>query len=385
MRKKSCHLIILSITLVFAMLLVSCGKTGTPPIRELNGSPYKGHSGCYGLFPEGQTSWVDRFYIDSGYEGSKVPKDSTITLYCVLSGSFVKGHDLANEEKTLLTLYLFPWNKYYSWDKKDSLRTCSGEYLDYGFGHVEVGFVEAESYSFQIDLLDLGYGKYTAVMLRDDNTVDSMIDIEIVKDSELDQYESTAAKPVIYLYPQERTDVSVRLDFDGRLTCTYPEYGAGWDVTAYPDGRIYDRSTSRFYDYLFWEGRWSFAPDASECVACVAASDTSAFLEEYLSAAGLNDSEIDDFISFWLPILQRSPYNLISFPNAEYSSRAALDISPTPDTVIRVYMVFIPLEAPVDIPEEQTLQLPEPVERSGFTIVEWGGTVLDGAVSDRND
>lgn len=381
MRKQSRHITVLMITLAFSILLASCGKTETPPARELNGSPYKERPGCHGLFPEGRSSWVNRFYISSGYEGSKVAKDSTILLYCVLSDSFVKDHDLANADTSLLTLYLFPWNKYYAWDKKDTLRTYSGEYLEDGFCHVEAGFVEAESYYFEIDLLDLDYGKYTLVMLRDDNTVDSMIDIEIVKDSKLDRYESTAAKPVIYLYPKEVTDVSVHLDFDGRLTCSYPEYGEGWNVTAYPDGRIYDSGTSRFYDYLFWEGKWSFVPDASERVACIAASDTSAFLEEYLAAAGLNDSEIDDFISYWLPILQSSPYNLISFPNEAYSTRAVLDVSPAPDTEIRVYMVFIPLDAPVDIPEERALQLPEPVERSGFTVVEWGGTVIDGAVN----
>ncbi|MBO4474833.1 MAG: hypothetical protein J5750_08015 [Clostridiales bacterium] len=79
--------------------------------------------------------------------------------------------------------------------------------------------------------------------------------------------------------------------------------------------------------------------------------------------------------------MQSSPYNLISFPNEAYSTRAVLDVSPAPDTEIRVYMVFIPLDAPVDIPEERALQLPEPVERSGFTVVEWGGTVIDGAVN----
>ncbi|MBO4688068.1 MAG: hypothetical protein J5636_06100 [Clostridiales bacterium] len=82
-------------------------------------------------------------------------------------------------------------------------------------------------------------------------------------------------------------------------------------------------------------------------------------------------------MSYWLPKLQNSPYNLISFPSEEYASRAVLDIAPAPDTEIRVYMVFIPLDAPVDIPEERALQLPEPVERSGFTVVEWGGTALE--------
>ncbi len=32
-----------------------------------------------------------------------------------------------------------------------------------------------------------------------------------------------AAKPVLYLYPEEETEVTVTLDFDGTLTSTYPD------------------------------------------------------------------------------------------------------------------------------------------------------------------
>ena len=188
----------------------------------------------------------------------------------------------------------------------------------------------------------------------------------------------TTAKPVIYLYPEMKTEVSISLDYDGTLTCTYPEYGDGWDVTAFPDGRIFDNATMRYYDYLFWEGTRSFIDYTFTEAACVAREDSVAFLEEYLSASGLNDSEIDDFISYWLPKLQASPYNLISFPNEQYTTEwAKLDVIPEPDTVIRVYMVFAPLEEPIEIPEEMLLEIPSKTERKGFTLVEWGGSVLD--------
>ena len=35
-------------------------------------------------------------------------------------------------------------------------------------------------------------------------------------------------KPVIYLYPEQETDVRVTLDLAGELTCAYPAYGDGW-------------------------------------------------------------------------------------------------------------------------------------------------------------
>ena len=62
-----------------------------------------------------------------------------------------------------------------------------------------------------------------------------------------------AAKPVLYLYPEEETEVTVTLDFDGTLTSTYPDYGDGWTVTARPGGTLTDPATGREYYCLFWE------------------------------------------------------------------------------------------------------------------------------------
>ena len=45
-------------------------------------------------------------------------------------------------------------------------------------------------------------------------------------------------KPVIYLYPEDITEVSVQLEYSGELTCSYPQYQNGWNVTAYTDGKL---------------------------------------------------------------------------------------------------------------------------------------------------
>ena len=48
-------------------------------------------------------------------------------------------------------------------------------------------------------------------------------------------------KPVIYLYPEAETEVTVSLDYDGELTCVYPAMEDGvWTVTAAPDGTLTD-------------------------------------------------------------------------------------------------------------------------------------------------
>ncbi|MCL2670869.1 MAG: hypothetical protein FWF10_02405, partial [Clostridiales bacterium] len=38
------------------------------------------------------------------------------------------------------------------------------------------------------------------------------------------------AKPVIYLYPETPTEISVKLQYNGTLDCTYPAYDNGWNV-----------------------------------------------------------------------------------------------------------------------------------------------------------
>ena len=102
----------------------------------------------------------------------------------------------------------------------------------------------------------------------------------------------------------------------------------------------------------------------------MAGEDTAAFLEGALEQLGLTEREANEFIVYWLPRMEGNAYNLVSFQNEAYTDSAALTIDPAPDTLIRVFMAWKPLSTAVTI-EEQELK---PVERNGFTVVEWGGT-----------
>ena len=183
-----------------------------------------------------------------------------------------------------------------------------------------------------------------------------------------------AEKPVIYLYPEEETDIHVRLTLDGDLTVSYPAYpDDGWNVTAAPDGTLTDNS-GRTYDSLFWEAALDAEYDLSSGF-CVKGEDTAAFLEKMLAALGLSEKEANAFIVYWLPRMQDNPYNLITFQTTAYTDAAELDIEPAPDTVIRVFMVWQALDAELEIPAQI---LPKATAREGFTVVEWGGTEIMG-------
>ena len=179
-------------------------------------------------------------------------------------------------------------------------------------------------------------------------------------------------KPVIYIYPERETDVGVKLNFDG-LTVTYPAYNGGWNVRARPGGSLINKANGLEYSYLFWEGlagspQWDLSGGW-----CVPGGDTAAFLQRALSGLGLTPAEYNEFIVYWLPLMQDNPYNLITFQWDEYEKSAPLEITPAPDSMLRVFMVFKPLDKPLEIkaPAERPA-----FARNGFTVVEWGGTKI---------
>lgn len=182
--------------------------------------------------------------------------------------------------------------------------------------------------------------------------------------------EAGDAKPVIYLYPEEETDVTVRLDYNGTLTCTYPAYEDGWTVTAAPDGTLTDES-GQTYSYLYWEGVARTEYDFSRGF-CVPGEETAPFLEDALARLGLTRREANEFIVYWLPRMEPNPYNLIAFQAEAYTDHARLTVTPEPDSLLRVFMAWKPLEAPMDLPAQE---LPA-FARTGFTVVEWGGAEL---------
>lgn len=202
----------------------------------------------------------------------------------------------------------------------------------------------------------------------DDQTHHIEADFLTVEPSDFEIDPNADYKPVIYLYPKEETEVSVKLDYSGRLTCTYPVYNDGWTVTASPDGTLTD-ANGQIYNYLYWEGETLTQYDLSKGF-CVKGEDTAAFLEDALAKLGLNRREANEFIVFWLPMMQENPYNIISFQSDIYTESAKLEVTPAPDTVIRVFMAWQASDEFVEM-EAQELSAPE---REGFTVIEWGGT-----------
>lgn len=185
---------------------------------------------------------------------------------------------------------------------------------------------------------------------------------------------SIAEKPIIYLYPKEDTQVSVKLGNEDKITCSYPTYtSGGWNVLAKPTGDLIDLNSGRNLYSLYYECDNSAQYTMKNDGFVVESEKLVEFLEEKLSILGLTEREAEEFIVYWLPRLQANKYNYIRFATMdEINQNMPLEFSTNPDTLIRVLMTYKPLEHPIDV-EEQQLSTPE---RIGFVAVEWGGTQI---------
>ena len=193
-----------------------------------------------------------------------------------------------------------------------------------------------------------------------------------------------AYKPVLYLYPQEERQLAVTLDVEGELGTVYPaperqvqtEEGprASWTISAAPDGTLTDAS-GRTYPSLFWDGPVSLTSPEQGFV--VAREDAVPFLEEKLAQLGLSDKEAADFITYWAPRIRANEYTFVSFDASSYAQQVTYSFADeagkqvVPDTFIRVFMTMRKAEASTVVTPQNFASTPT---RSGFTVVEWGGT-----------
>jgi len=181
------------------------------------------------------------------------------------------------------------------------------------------------------------------------------------------------AKPIIYLYPEEEIAVSVKLGNPEKLTCSYPVYVDSWNVIAKPDGTLIDTKNNREYYALYWEANENVKKNITDGFV-VKGEETVSFLEEKLCKLGLNEKEAQEFIIYWLPVLQGNKYNYIRFATMEeINEYMSLEFSVLPDTLIRVLMEYTPLDKHVEIPEQNIIT----PKRDGFVVVEWGGTKIN--------
>jgi len=174
------------------------------------------------------------------------------------------------------------------------------------------------------------------------------------------------------LYPKEKTEVTVNFEKESNLTTTYPKFKNEWKVTANPNGDLY-AANGKYYYALYWEEKENHKVSFEEGFY-VTKDNAIEFLEEKLSIIGLNNKERNEFIMYWLPILEKNEKSLVYFElTEERESFNKIIISPKPDSLLRVAIHVKKVNDEVNLKMQKLTSF----TRNGFAAVEWGGILYN--------
>lgn len=178
--------------------------------------------------------------------------------------------------------------------------------------------------------------------------------------------QAECGKPVVYLYPTATTTISVQVGAE--VTKSEPAYENSWVAEANPEGQLI--VNGKKYPNLFWEGTGNGAYPLIRAGVVVKTGDALARMEQDLATMGFTAREIRDFNEFWSAHLPKQPYTRITWlMTREMNELAPLTITPRPDTLLRAFVDFEGLDAPIILPPQS---LPH-TERRGYVATEWGG------------
>jgi len=177
-----------------------------------------------------------------------------------------------------------------------------------------------------------------------------------------------ALKPNIYIYPTERSQISVNLSFPygGKIITSIPYYGSGWTIDVDTSGFINNK-----YEYLFYE---SEQPDVWQLNEgwIIKRSELNTFFSDNMLRYGFFGREIKDFTDYWIPRLVNFEYYEIYPQESDIIGTVIkLGISKVPDNTLRLFYVI------KGVNSDSNNKINIPIKniqftRSGFCVTEWG-------------
>jgi len=177
-------------------------------------------------------------------------------------------------------------------------------------------------------------------------------------------YIAAGLTPEIYLYP--KTDAFIKIQVMSPISLSLPLYDDYWYVYANIDSLIDGK-----YEYLYYE----YSRDISyEFIAGEWVTDNIAlWFDTTLPQIGLNPTESKNYRTIWLDRLPEVPYYKIQMVDPSWlESKRPISIEPTPNTIIRMTLIFTPLQT---LFHEHPPIIAQP-KRTGFVVVETGGELI---------
>ena len=174
-------------------------------------------------------------------------------------------------------------------------------------------------------------------------------------------------KPNIYIYPTQKINLILKVVFPqgGSITESIPFYNGMWNIAVEPSGLIDNQYTYLYYeckiaDRFNYESGWK-----------VEGNQLEQFFRNNLTLTGFIETEIQDFIDYWIPRLELSDDYLI-YPQyvEDIAPLIELQFSNEPENLLRLLYVIETKQS------DKEINLDEPMipqfERLGFTVTEWG-------------
>lgn len=211
-----------------------------------------------------------------------------------------------------------------------------------------------------------------------------MIDVSVYIPLKSSHQNIIVDKPVIYAYSEKELNFTLNLKAKGELTFTYPQLTEDntWKMKTNPNGNLITEKGVE-YPYLFWEAKQnesSFNGAKANSNELIAGKDLVTYFEKELSKLGLNAKEKTDFITFWCPkFVDVKMVQIQFYVDDNCAIIGDLKISPKPDNFRRIYVTFQKnpdVEADF-VSKELSVKT---LDRTGFTVVEWGGSDLGSYV-----
>ncbi len=259
---------------------------------------------------------------------------------------------------------------------------------------------------------ELGFGKKNAALCLDrfDSNIQNINVVNPIRESGLDaekygrkytnsgyrtagrQFDSTKQlslrvkpatnvqvyKPNIYLYNDrlcnlQQMDIHIEFLRPDLLLKTIPEYDAntGWNVRVSGEGTL---SVNREkYEYLFYESQTDLGGVQTEYGVRIPVEGRRDALNRAIEGYAFNKREKEDFLEFWCEKLDaETEYVMYPQETEKVDKMMPLSLSEKPDNYRRLWYAFSP-----DNGQEIKEYMAMPIERDGFTLVEWGGFFID--------
>ncbi|CAE6332272.1 unnamed protein product [Rhizoctonia solani] len=210
--------------------------------------------------------------------------------------------------------------------------------------------------------------------------------------------------------------IQIRVDNESDTLLTPPKRTSNVDPTSVEPAPLPDQTTKREVAYLFWEAHTnprllpsppvtrpntpvetpSLAFDPADPYllpsqsALLPFEKVTSYIDDVLLALGLHTEARTSFITYWLPNLSKHKYIALKFlPQGEYEKAAPLNITPAPEVMTRVFMLFRGVEeSQVEFWSDAVemackdstiwrdivgIEIEKVLDKSLFRVLEWGG------------